>query len=80
MSNPYLYNPKVLHAGDILPQMTSNEYQPQYYFGGSQVPDALKTEHHTIGKGIYKKVQKTITGKGVKHHTLPLNIPSIKRY
>lgn len=78
MSNPYLYNPKVLHSRETFPQMTSNEYQPPFYFGGSQVPDAFGM-HPNTGSGIYNKTFKTLSGKGVKHHTLPIHLGSMMK-
>lgn len=71
MSTPYLYHPKVLHAGEILPQMTSGEYQPAFYFGGSQVPDILQTEQHKQdmkGYGLHKTYL-----KGIPKATIPIH-------
>jgi hypothetical protein len=47
----YNYNPKVLHPDKILPQMESGEFQPSFYFGGSQVPVNLGIK----GSGVCKK-------------------------
>jgi hypothetical protein len=52
MSGFYNYWPKVNHPNEVFPQMESNEFQPPFFFGGSQVPTALgikgngiRTEH-----------------------------------
>ena len=46
----YNYNPKVLHADEMLPQMTSEGFKPPFYFGGSQIPLALHSQ--MIGRGF----------------------------
>ena len=48
----YGYFPKIMHQNSILPQMTSNELQPPFYFGGSQVPINLSLPH---GSGFHSK-------------------------
>jgi hypothetical protein len=35
--------------------MTSDTFQPPFYFGGSDVPAILDPSSHIIGSGIYKK-------------------------
>ena len=40
----YNYHPKVAHPNKIFPQMESDEYQPPFFFGGSQVPVNLGYE------------------------------------
>jgi len=37
-SGTYGYFPKVLNPNAILPQMESDGNQPQFFFGGSQIP------------------------------------------
>lgn len=37
----YNYWPKVVNPNKAFPQMTSDAFQPQFYFGGSQVPENL---------------------------------------
>ena len=49
-SGIYNYHPKVAHPNSVLPQMTSDEFQPPFYFGGSQVPINLGI---AIGSGIH---------------------------
>lgn len=55
MSNNILYHPKLENLNSFLPQMTSDTYQPPFYFGGSNVPAILDPSSHIIGSGIYKK-------------------------
>ena len=46
----YNYHPKVEHPHKVFPQMTSDEYQPPFYFGASQVPINLGIK---TGSGIH---------------------------
>lgn len=54
MSGFYANWPKVQRPDELLPQMESPKVP--FYFGGSQVPTALKTDDHTItGRGVDKQ-------------------------
>jgi hypothetical protein len=55
MSTPNLYHPKLENLNSFIPQMTSDTFQPPFYFGGSEVPAILVPSSHIIGSGIYKK-------------------------
>jgi hypothetical protein len=46
----YNYHPKVAHPNAILPQMTSEGFQPPFFLGGSQVPVNLGIP---TGSGIH---------------------------
>jgi len=82
---------KVQHPNEVFPQMTSNGYQAPFYFGGSQVPEALATDlHESKHKTSHKNSQsevKDITGKGVQNTTidkhsnimLPRHMSTIKK-
>lgn len=74
MSNPYLYNPKILHQGQVFPQMTSNTEQPLFFFGASQVPENLDIPIN--GSGIYKPSKKLKTDKRIRTN-IPISVPSI---
>ena len=49
-SGIYNYHPKVAHPGAVLPQMTSDGFQPPFFFGGSQTPVSLGI---ATGSGIH---------------------------
>lgn len=70
MSSPYLYHPKVLHPDKMLYQMTSNEYQTPFYFGGSQVPEITNYDGHSAsssGSGLHRTYL-----RGIKKSTIPI--------
>ena len=46
----YNYHPKVEHPNKVFSQMTSDGFQPPFYFGGSQVPVNLGI---STGSGIH---------------------------
>jgi len=46
----YNYHPKVEHPNKVFPQMTSDGFQPPFFFGGSQVPVNLGI---ATGSGIH---------------------------
>ena len=60
----YNYHPKVAHPNTIFPQMTSGEYQPHFYFGGSQIPIGLG---HIHGSGISHPLSGLDTGFRTPH-------------
>lgn len=60
----YNYHPKVAHQTTIFPQMTSGEYQPAFYFGGSQVPLSLG---HIHGSGLRHPLHGIDTGFRTPH-------------
>ena len=57
----YNYNPKVLHADEMLPQMTSEGFKPPFYFGGSQIPIALNGS--MVGRGFRAPYKSTVVEK-----------------
>lgn len=63
----YAYWPKVNNPNKVIPQMKSGEYQPAFFFGGSQVPVSLgiKVSGHTSGNGVYT---------GTKHRKEKINV------
>jgi hypothetical protein len=87
----YHYWPKVVNPNAVLPQMTSDTYQPPFYFGGSQVPENLGM---ASGSGIQTSYSSHIdhmkslpsTSRGiettVKKHSkiyLPKHMSTIKK-
>ncbi len=46
----YNYHPKVAQPNKVFPQMTSDEFQKPFFFGGSQVPINLGIK---TGSGIH---------------------------
>lgn len=47
------YNPKVSNPNAMLSQMTSEEFKPPFFFGGSQVPIGLALNPKTYdGSGL----------------------------
>jgi hypothetical protein len=42
---------KVQNPNTILPQMSSDNIRPPFYFGGSQVPVNLNLDSHNLNKG-----------------------------
>lgn len=57
-SGTYSYWPKVNNPNAQFVQMTSGEYQPPFFFGGSQIPMALNGS----------------SGSGLQHTQLPGNL------
>lgn len=57
-SGTYSYWPKVNNPNTQFVQMTSGEYQPPFFFGGSQIPMALNGS----------------SGSGLQHTQLPGNL------
>ena len=51
MSGFYNYWPTVNHPNEVFPQMESGEFQPPFFFGGSQVPTALGLKGNGILTG-----------------------------
>jgi len=87
----YNYHPKVANPNKVLPQMTSDEFQPPFFFGGSQVPVSLGI---ATGSGIHTPYISHIDhmkalncqGRGIettvqKNHKiyLPKHMKSIKK-
>ena len=62
-SGTYQYWDKVLHPNSILPQMTGDTHLPPFFYGGSQVPNAL---HIAIGSGLKPKFYNSKILQGVK--------------
>jgi len=54
------YNPKVSnpYLSNNIPQMRSTDFQPQFFFGGSQVPSSLGTYKPIVGTGLTNKLSK----------------------
>lgn len=92
MSGFYANWVKVQHPNKIFHQMTSDCYQPPFYFGGSQVPETMgtnlheskhKTEHRMAQKDV-----KEIRGAGIPSTTvaknnnirLPRALSSVRKY
>lgn len=69
---------KVNHPESVndIPQMESGGYQKPFYFGGSQVPNTLKTELHEIKEDKYKKdyFLPDSQGKGIQYTSGKKNI------
>jgi hypothetical protein len=55
----YGYNPKVAHPNTIFAQMKSNTMQPDFFFGGSQVPINLGLPAH--GNGLRSHYKPALT-------------------
>lgn len=55
----YGYNPKVEHPNAIFAQMKSNTMQPDFFFGGSQVPINLGLPTH--GQGLRSSYKPELT-------------------
>ena len=88
----YGYHPKVEHPNAIFAQMKSNTLQPDFFFGGSQVPINLGLPAHGNGlRSEYKpelsKMKSLSTqGRGLSNtysrHTnivLPKHMSTIRR-
>ena len=60
----YGYYPKVEHPNHIFPQMASASHQPEFHFGGSQVPVSLG---HIHGHGITHSLSGIDTGFRTPH-------------
>jgi len=58
----YNYHPKVDNPNKIFYQMESGEYQPPFYFGGSQVPINLHVAH---GSGIRKPYECSVANRNM---------------
>ena len=58
----YNYNPKVLHADEMLPQMTSEGFKPPFYFGGSQIPTAINI-NGVMGSGFRTPYRSAVVEK-----------------
>lgn len=71
-SGTYSYWPKVNNPNAQFVQMTSGEYQPPFFFGGSQIPLAMNgngLQHTQIpGRPKYtvKPIYNDINGKGFR--------------
>jgi hypothetical protein len=78
MSGFYNYWPKVNHPNEIFPQMESGEYQPPFFFGGSQVPTALGIKGNGLLTHHHVSTQQPTCGQGIisqkthheKHHRI----------
>ena len=74
MSNPYLYNPKILDIASVIP----SDNVP-FYFGGSQIPEYITND--ISGNGLYKPTKKTKGIQSINFNKIRLsksiNIPSI---
>jgi len=60
----YGYYPKVEHPNHIFPQMASASHQPEFHFGGSQVPVSLG---HIHGNGITHPLSGIDSGIRTQH-------------
>ena len=79
-SGTYAYWPKVNNPNSQFVQMTSGEYQPPFFFGGSQIPLAMNGSFGSAGGGAglqhtqipgrpkytVKPIYNDINGKGMK--------------
>lgn len=66
MSGFYNYHPKVEHPNSVFLQMQSDGGKP-FYFGGSQVPFVLGTEHHHVEKKRkVDNMEGVVEGTGLK--------------
>jgi len=64
------YYPKVLHpnASNNIPPLKSGGFQPPFFFGGSQIPEALSLEHKPkTGRGIKRKLEFISQNEGKKN-------------
>jgi hypothetical protein len=69
----YNYRPKVDNPNKVFSQMESDEFQPPFYFGGSQVPvnlnqikgSGFKTTNYKISKDQIKQVPMMGHGLGL---------------
>lgn len=64
----YNFHPKVEHPNSVFPQMESGEYQPPFYFGGSQVPVNLHVAHGSGMRAAYKSHNQQISEIPMKGH------------
>jgi hypothetical protein len=87
-SGTYSYWPKVNNPNAQFVQMTSGEYQPPFFFGGSQIPLAMSMsgnglQHTQIpGRPKYtiKPIYNDINGKGLDHASLATSLHNDKIY
>jgi len=82
-SGTYAYWPKVNNPNSQFVQMTSGEYQPPFFFGGSQIPLAMNGSglQHTQIPGRPKYTVKPIyNGKGLDHASLETSLHNDKIY
>jgi hypothetical protein len=72
------YNPKVAHPymSNNIPQMRSEEFQPAFFFGGSQVPNDLMLKPNTFsGSGLHNYLD----GQKIKTSKKKLIMPYLLR-
>jgi hypothetical protein len=72
------YNPKVAHPymSNNIPQMRSEEFQPAFFFGGSQVPNDLMLKPNTFsGSGLHNYLD----GQKIKTSRKKLLMPGLLR-
>lgn len=76
MSVSGIYNNwvKVQNPNAILPQMSSDNVRPPFYFGGSQVPINLNLESHNLNKGSYLSSLHNINSISMKGHGLGVGL------
>lgn len=68
-SGTYNYRPKVEHPNKEFIQMTSDGFQPPFFFGGSQVPLAMGIDTHTNDQyvnSLHEKQKLPMSGRGIK--------------
>jgi hypothetical protein len=65
---------KVQNPGTILPQMSSDNVRPPFYFGGSQVPINLHLDSHNLNKGPYSSSLNNINSISMKGHGLGVGL------
>lgn len=70
----YNYRPKVDNPHKIFYQMESGEFQPPFYFGGSQVPINLNVAHGSGIRSSYKSSMDGIKHIPMKGHGLGLGL------
>jgi hypothetical protein len=75
----YNYHPKVDNPNETFVQMTSDTFQPPFYFGASQVPINLNYDHHLPKRYQYEFSQNGINGIPMKGHGLGLGLKTTHR-
>jgi hypothetical protein len=76
MSVSGIYNNwvKVQNPNAILPQMSSDNVRPPFYFGGSQVPINLNLDSHNLNRGSYLSSLDNIKSISMKGHGLGVGL------